>query len=220
MGCVLGWQVGRHNPRSQTSLKAPPGAGRRASRGLGLMGRLFPCLEVLHKHLQPCAHSHGYRWERLAVVASPCPAVAHSSGRPGAGAEQLWALAGQISARQAPSWCPGACGVRRRRRAPGQPLSPAAMGTNLPPTRADSAQADLELHPGLDPRPSPSPAHNPSSFCSPFLSQNLGPTGLLTEHSLWPSTWALAPASALRHGLSLVRAWAPGIMACRENQTA
>lgn len=147
-------------------------------------------------------------WERLAVVASPRTAVAHSSGRPGAGTEQLWALAGQISARQGPSWCPWACGVRRRHRAPGQPLSPAAMGTNLPPTLADSAQADLALHPGLDPGPSPSPTHNPRSFCSPFLRLNLGPTGLLTEHSLQPSTWALASASDLLHGLSL--AWARG----------
>lgn len=166
------------------------------------MDRLFPCLEVLHKHPQPCTHSHGYRWRRLVVVASPCAAVAHGSGWPVAGMEQLWALTGQISARQGPSWCPSACGVGWRQKAPGQPLSPAAMGTNLPLTPADSAQADQ------DPRPSPSPAHNPSSFCSPVLSLNLGPAGLLTEHSLWPSTWALASASGLLHSLSL--AWAQG----------
>lgn len=49
-------------PRSRTG-------GR--TEGMGLMGRLFPCFEVLHKHPQPCTHPHGYRWERLAVVASP-----------------------------------------------------------------------------------------------------------------------------------------------------
>lgn len=44
------------------SLQVSPGAGQagRQAEGMGVMGRLFPCFEVLHKHPQPCTHPHGY----------------------------------------------------------------------------------------------------------------------------------------------------------------
>lgn len=91
------------------------------------MDRLFPCLEVLHKHPQPCTHSHGYRWRRLVVVASPCAAVAHGSGWPVAGMEQLWALTGQISARQVSKglWS------RVEAKGPGPASQPSSHGNKL-----------------------------------------------------------------------------------------
>lgn len=74
----------------------------------------------------------------------------------------------------------------RKAAEPPQPLSPAAMGTNLPHTPDDSAQATVRLSTDLDSRLRPGSAPSSSAFCSPFLSLNLGPAGALMEHSLSP----------------------------------
>lgn len=105
------------------------------AEGMGLMGRLFPCLEVLHKHPQPCAHSHGYRMGK-AGCGGITMAPAWPTAQPGmalAPSSSGLSLDRSLPGRALPGH-PLACGVRWEAKRPGPdsgkvagPLSPSAQ---------------------------------------------------------------------------------------------